>query len=144
MKGAVRLVSSCPGPKKPLMVERLWVPLIHSLLARNSNCASAGWPLTASRVAKRVGTSTPLRAPRACVLVMLISLLVGSWLMTGTDVKQRVFPRPSRRGSWSELTEEGPEKMRRAFSGHEYSDPHTVPHSPAFRRGRTGGAIRRG
>src|ERR1700712_1086721 len=114
MKGAVRLVSSWPGPKKPWMVERLWVPLIHSLLARNSNWASAGWPFTASRVAKRVGTSTPFRAPRACVLVMLFSLL-GWWLMTWMDVRQRVFPRPSRSDPYPELPEEGPEKPLGGF-----------------------------
>ena len=41
----------------------------HSLRARNWNCAAAGWDCTTSRVANRVGTSTPLRAGRLVVVV---------------------------------------------------------------------------
>ena len=36
---------------KSEIVERLWVPVTHSLCARNWNCAAAGAPRTASRVA---------------------------------------------------------------------------------------------
>src|SRR5206468_3978184 len=52
------------------MVPRLWVPLIHSLLARNWNWAACGAALTASRVAKRVAVSTPLRVDRTTGVVM--------------------------------------------------------------------------
>src|SRR5664279_676257 len=40
----------------------------------------SGCALTASRVANRVGTSTPLSAGRVCVLVMVFSF--GWWSMT--------------------------------------------------------------
>ena len=48
--GSSREVSSCPAPQKPWMVERLCVPLIQRLVARNSKRASAGWALRASSV----------------------------------------------------------------------------------------------
>src|SRR5215468_8041225 len=63
------------------MVERLWVPLTHSLRARNWKRAASGACLTASRVANRVAVSTPLRtglpasAAVMSVVVMVVSLL---------------------------------------------------------------------
>src|SRR6266545_1925139 len=57
------------------MVLRLWVPLIHSLPARNWNVAASGAALTASRVAKRVAVSTPLRV--GSLTVAVISVLLG-------------------------------------------------------------------
>src|SRR6266511_6458228 len=56
------------------MVLRLWVPLTHWLWARNWNLAASGACLTASRVAKRVAVSTPLRAVMS-VVVILVRLL---------------------------------------------------------------------
>src|SRR6478609_10194548 len=76
------------------MVLRLWVPLIHSLRARNWNCAISGCALTASRVANRVGTSTPLSAGRVCVLVMVFSF--GWWSTTMQTL--RSAPSPDLRG----------------------------------------------
>jgi hypothetical protein len=62
------------------MVVRLWVPLTHWLWARNWNLAASGACLTASRVAKRVAVSTPLRieslALSAVVSVVVVSLVV--------------------------------------------------------------------
>src|SRR6266542_5309530 len=58
------------------MVLRLWVPLSHWLRARNWNRAASGAALTASRVAKRVAVSTPLRADSLTVLVISVLLLV--------------------------------------------------------------------
>jgi hypothetical protein len=59
------------------MVPRLWVPLTHSLWARNWNLAASGACLTASRVANRVAVSTPLRiessTSAAVVSVVVIS-----------------------------------------------------------------------
>src|SRR5262245_37361557 len=60
---------SSPTPKKPSIVLRLWVPLSHSLLARNWNFAASGAALTASSVANRVAVSTPLRM---CSLTMAV------------------------------------------------------------------------
>src|SRR3954454_2518567 len=68
-------VRSAPTPKKPSMVLRLWVPLSHSLLARNWNRAASGAALTASRVANRAVVSTPLRID---VSVVVMSGLLGS------------------------------------------------------------------
>ena len=67
VKGSVRLTSSWPGPRKPWMTERLWVPSIHLFPARNWNCAIPGCPFTASMTANTLGTSTPLRAGRVMV-----------------------------------------------------------------------------
>ena len=55
-------MSSCFAPKKPWIVERLWVPLTHWLVARNWNLAICGLSFTALSVWNRVLTSTPLRA----------------------------------------------------------------------------------
>ena len=77
------------------MVVRLWVPLIHSLRARNWNCAISGCALTASRVANSVGTSTPLSAGRVCVLVMVFLLCVSVVHDDGTEVTSATFPRTS-------------------------------------------------
>src|SRR6266545_4474202 len=59
------------------MVPRLWVPLIHSLPARNWNSAACGAALTASRVAKRVAVSTPLRVDSLTVVVISVLLRCG-------------------------------------------------------------------
>src|SRR4029453_7655444 len=56
------------------MVLRLWVPLIHSLVARNWNLASPGLALTASSVANTVGVSTPLSGGRILLLVVVIAI----------------------------------------------------------------------
>src|SRR6266542_2618675 len=58
------------------MVLRLWVPLSHWLRARNWNRAASGAALTASRVAKRVAVSTPLRADTFAVVVISVLLLM--------------------------------------------------------------------
>ena len=67
VKGSVRLTFSWPGPRKPWMTERLWVPSIHLFPARNWNCAIPGCPFTPSMTANTLGTSTPLRAGRVMV-----------------------------------------------------------------------------
>src|SRR5215510_2578007 len=56
------------------MVLRLWVPVSHWLLARNWKAAASGAALTASRVAKRVAVSTPLRVDGVTVVVMVLLL----------------------------------------------------------------------
>jgi hypothetical protein len=53
------------------------VPEIHSLWARNWNFAASGAAFTASRVAKRVAVSTPLRVDSLTVAVMGVLLLDG-------------------------------------------------------------------
>src|SRR3954467_14047916 len=84
---------SSPTPKKSLIDERLWVPFIHSLWARNWNCAAAGACLTASSVANNVDVSTPLRRDGlVSVMVIAVSFLgagtsggsvVGNWWSRG-------------------------------------------------------------
>src|SRR6266487_2693740 len=56
------------------MVPRLWVPPIHWLWVRNWNFAASGAALTASRVAKRVAVSTPLRVDSLTVAVISVLL----------------------------------------------------------------------
>src|SRR5262245_6939937 len=62
------------------MVDWLCVPLTHRLVARNWNLAMSGLPLTASRVAKSVAVSTPLRTGFSmiviggCSLALVVSL----------------------------------------------------------------------
>src|SRR3954447_13406792 len=51
------------------MVLQLCVPLTHRFVARNWNSAIAGLPFTASSVANRVGTSTPLIGAGAVVVI---------------------------------------------------------------------------
>ncbi len=58
------------------MVDWLWVPLIHLLVARNWNLAISLLPLTASRVANRVAVSTPLRVGFSAVVDMIRFSLV--------------------------------------------------------------------
>ena len=58
------------------MVDWLWVPLIHLLVARNWNLAISLLPLTASRVAKRAAVSTPLRVGVSAVVDMIRFSLV--------------------------------------------------------------------
>src|SRR3954468_9035285 len=76
------------------MVERLCVPLTHSLRARNWNWASSGCPFTASRVANRVAMSTPLTPAATSVLVMVCSFWVGGH-DDEPDARSAAFPRPS-------------------------------------------------
>src|SRR5262245_39549972 len=86
------------------MVDWLCVPLTHLLVARNWNLAMSGLPLTASRVAKRVAVSTPLRTGFS-VTVMVVVLLarVGSWRRpahgraTPWDGAARAVPGPAER-----------------------------------------------
>src|SRR6187401_1907910 len=54
------------------MTPRLWVPLTQVWSLRNWNLASAGWERTASIVANRVETSTPLRGDEVSVTVMVV------------------------------------------------------------------------
>ncbi len=68
---------SSPTPKKSPMVPWLWVPLSHSLWARNWNLAAAGASFTASSVAKRVAVSTPLRMWSVVSVVVMSGSLVG-------------------------------------------------------------------
>jgi hypothetical protein len=56
------------------MVLRLWVPLIHWLVARNWNLASSGSALTASSVANMVGVSTPLSGGRILLVAVVIAI----------------------------------------------------------------------
>src|SRR5262249_8379527 len=51
---------SCPRPKKPLILARLCVPLIHLHLARQVNCVEPGAPFKASRASSSAWTFTPL------------------------------------------------------------------------------------
>src|SRR4029453_16907112 len=75
------------------MVERLWVPLIHSLVARNWNWAICGAPFTAFRVANSVGVSTPLRGGFCMVTVMAVSFrLIED---DSGDARDAAFPGPS-------------------------------------------------
>ena len=62
------------------MVLRLWVPLIHSLSARNWNSAASGACLTASRVANSVAVSTPLRVASFVVVVVVVVVMSVSFL----------------------------------------------------------------
>jgi len=61
------------------MMPRLCVPLSHSLWAQDWNLAASGACFTASRVAKRVVVSTPLRIEslNSPVVVILLPLLRG-------------------------------------------------------------------
>src|SRR5262245_3838730 len=87
------------------MVLRLWVPLIQRLVARNWKFASSGLPLTASRVANRVGVSTPLSGGRVVVAVIANSSVAASvrtadpWRGPNrrlrSEARRRAFPRPS-------------------------------------------------
>src|SRR4051795_2376829 len=94
------------------MLERLCVPLTHSLRARNWNWASSGCPLTASRVANRVATSTPLTPAATSVLVMVCSFCVGGH-DDEPDARSAAFPRPSLGERVTRPDEEGPEKVGR-------------------------------
>src|SRR5262245_40465455 len=75
------------------MVVRLWVPLIHRLVARNWNLAISGLPLTASRVANSVAVSTPLNIGVSVVVMSSISFeAVGgsvSWRHADTVLRGR-------------------------------------------------------
>src|SRR6478752_1612025 len=51
---------SCPRPKKPLILARLCVPLIHLHLARQVNSVAPGAPFNASRASSSAWTFTPL------------------------------------------------------------------------------------
>src|SRR4029453_12097393 len=62
------------------MVPRLWVPLTHWLWARNWNLAASGACLTASRVAKRVAVSTPLRIESSTLAVVSVVVIVARLL----------------------------------------------------------------
>ena len=57
------------APKKPWIVDWLWVPLIHLFVARNWNLAMSLLPFTASIVANRVAVSTPLRVGFSIVVI---------------------------------------------------------------------------
>ena len=67
-----RCCISWPAPKKPEYVDRLWVPRTQVLLARNRNAAISFCARTASSVANRVGTSTPLICGLAVMLMVLL------------------------------------------------------------------------
>ena len=115
------------------MVDRLWVPLSHSLRARNWNCAAAGCALTASRVAKSVGTSTPLSAVRVCVLVMMV-LLRGDGVgclpghresvdkLSVKDARHPPFPGPSPRDGEKRRSAEGEERTLTDMTAHRHPD----------------------
>ena len=61
------------------MVDRLCVPLIQRLLARNWNWAISGFALTASRVANSAAVSTPL-----CIGVSVVVMLRNLFLWERT------------------------------------------------------------
>src|SRR5436190_1464166 len=60
------------------MEPRLWVPLIHVLVARNWNWASSRSSLTTLIVAKRASVSTPLRG-LASVMLIGVAFLWSLW-----------------------------------------------------------------
>src|SRR5258707_7278681 len=70
------------------MTVRLWVPLTQVLRARNRKSAISGAFFTASSVAKSVGTSTPLRAGRYAVCVMVVPF-VSRWVVTTATLGTR-------------------------------------------------------
>src|SRR5215472_18346652 len=84
------------------MVLRLCVPLTHWLCARNWNLAASGACFTASRVAKRVAVSTPLRiasldwAVVMSVVVILVCLL-ECWLIVEGCAGRYQFAESTRR-----------------------------------------------
>jgi hypothetical protein len=71
-----RCCCSCPTPKNPSIVVRLCVPLTQRFTARNWKRAASGAPLTASRVANSVGTSTPFKGGRSVVVALMSTPLV--------------------------------------------------------------------
>ncbi len=68
------------------MVDWLWVPEIQRLEARNWNLASSRCALTASRVAKSVGVSTPLRGVGVGFRVIFLLLFGFSRLVRGCQL----------------------------------------------------------
>src|SRR4051794_26530439 len=65
------------------MVPRLWVPLTHSLWARNWKPAAWGACLTASRVANKVAVSTPLRIESLTSAVVSVLVILPRLLGCG-------------------------------------------------------------
>src|SRR3954447_1183874 len=74
-----RCAISWPTPWKPSYVDTEWVPFTQWLAARNWNFAIAGLPRTASRVASRVETSTPLVCGCSVVVVMSVAPPDRTW-----------------------------------------------------------------
>src|SRR5215207_8516085 len=68
------------------MLERVWVPRCHSLVARHVNCAAAGAPVRASRAPSSAATLTPLLA----VGVVLVPVVMVNLLEVG--VEYRAYP----------------------------------------------------
>src|SRR6266498_2350399 len=87
------------------MVLRSWVPLTHSLWARNWNLAASGACFTASRVANRVVVSTPLRIESLTslavmsVVVILVHLLVGGGAQLLLELDERRHRRIGRQAA---------------------------------------------
>src|SRR4029453_9660535 len=108
------------------MVPRLWVPLTQRLLARNWKLAIRGLAFTASRVAKSVAVSTPLRVWAAWAVVMPVAPL---W--SGAAAAVPLDPMRGRYGRRLPGTCPPPSRGRRAARGRR--------HEP--RPGRGGGSF---
>src|SRR3954468_7962196 len=65
-----RWLCSAPSPKKPVIPLLLWVPLSHSLLARQVNCAPSGAPTSAVRASSSACTFTPLSVGASLVVIL--------------------------------------------------------------------------
>src|SRR5262245_43026944 len=65
-----RWVCSPPSPKKPVISLWLWVPLSHSLLARQVNCAPSGALTSAVRASSSACTFTPLSVGASLVVIL--------------------------------------------------------------------------
>src|SRR5690606_5102428 len=122
-----RWVCSPPSPKKPWMVARLWVPLIHSLVARQVNRAPSGASVSAARAPSRASTLTPLLAGTFCRLVfMVIDVAPGVFGLgfDGSPSARRNSGRPAWdpawEGPWYFALRSGPELTERpdALQGH--------------------------
>ena len=61
------------------MVDSLWVPLTHRLVARNRNFAISGSAFTAPIVANNAAVSTPLRRGLFVVVVIGCSFSSPEW-----------------------------------------------------------------
>src|SRR4051794_14363805 len=79
------------------MVERLWVPATHELRARNWNFPVVVCALTASRVAKSVETSTPLRERGPVLVSVLVMVSSCARLVAVVRLTRTLGIRPSRR-----------------------------------------------
>src|SRR5690606_9406444 len=104
--GLVRVVSSALQPWNVWMVERLWPPSTHLLLARNWKSASPGSALTALIVSNRAVTLTPFMTAGCCSAVWVLMVFSFGWGLARSAVPdpgrewthdRSGHPRPSER-----------------------------------------------